>query len=589
MRRDVGAKKYKLLHREDWDLVRRIFDECVELPEAEREKRLASLTDGRPELRAEVDSLLASSTHEEEFLEKPIVDSLANIAAEKKNKAAASAAAAAAGEAPIATKYRFVRQLGMGGMAEVFLALMTGPGGFEKRVAVKRLLPVYTDDESFTTLFENEARLSSLLTQANIVQVFDYLHANGHHMLVMEYVEGKNLAQIIRRLEGSRLKLICLLHIIKEAAKGLDYAHSRCDDRTGEPLHIVHRDVSPKNLMVTYDGDVKIVDFGIANAKDRAKITQSGSLRGTIQYMSPEQTLGEKLDGRSDIFSLALVLYECLTGGPLFTADSALALLREIQGCSDVFRKISELKVPDEIQRILRKALARDRALRYGTAAELARDIQRFLNANFTSDPAIEVKAFMRRIFADDIQREQAANAAEPTDELTVMAPPLGGVAKSGLVSGMPPGMPLSKKLAWLLGMSLAFAATVAVVKVSLVSVFRPGTTDEAAMEEGDSAESGRAPTAALGENDCLARVESFPSGAKVSVNGLLLGRTPTSIEAPCNQSVELELAQEGFDTVTHTIKVQEKAARLVLTLMPKEAPLGMPGGGRVPAAGGPK
>jgi len=177
-------------------------------------------------------------------------------------------------------KYLLLERLAAGGMAEVYRAKSSGASGFEKHLAIKRILPEHLEDETFRRMFETEARISSSLQHANIVQIFDFVKFGETFLLVMEFVNGKNLRQVINKLrkQDFALPLECALFIINETSKGLEYAHSKKDDYSGQPHNIIHRDMSPQNIMLSYDGSVKIVDFGIANCKDKIEHTKSGEI-----------------------------------------------------------------------------------------------------------------------------------------------------------------------------------------------------------------------------------------------------------------------------------------------------------------------
>ncbi len=201
-------------------------------------------------------------------------------------------------------KYVLLRKIAMGGMAEIFLAKTLGAEGFEKDVVIKRILPHFTEDEDFVTMFIDEARIASRLAHANIVQVFDFNQLDGRYFIAMEYIEGTDLNTALE--EARKLELLLsvpqCVWVVMELAKGLHYAHTK--QHQGQPLNIVHRDVSPHNTMVAYTGEIKLMDFGIAKAASRSTETQAGTVKGKCAFMSPEQAKGKELDGRSDVFAL---------------------------------------------------------------------------------------------------------------------------------------------------------------------------------------------------------------------------------------------------------------------------------------------
>ncbi len=290
-------------------------------------------------------------------------------------------------------------------MAEVYRAKASGAGGFEKHVAVKLILPTYTSNEEFQRMFEYEARLSSLLNHANIVQVYDFVKANDTYLLAMEYVDGRNLRQFINKARKLNLALPIefACYVINEVCKGLEYAHRRKDDLSGSALNIIHRDMSPQNIMLSFDGAVKIVDFGIAKAKDRVDETRSGVIKGKFGYMSPEQANGESIDHRSDIFSTGIILFELLTGKRLFSAESDLATLKQIQECLVPPPSRQNPKITYELEKILLKALTKMRETRYQDAGLFHRQLQEYLNKYYPSFTQKEVSEIIHKAFEDEI------------------------------------------------------------------------------------------------------------------------------------------------------------------------------------------
>jgi len=227
--------------------------------------------------------------------------------------------------------YRLIGRIGAGGMAEVFEGLALGEAGFEKRVAIKRILPSLARDPALTGLLVEEARVASRLAHGNLVQVLDLGRAGGDYYLVMELVDGADLASLQRHLPGLGLELPpgLAVWICRQVLAGLHFVH-QLGDADGQPLHLVHRDVSPGNILVSRAGQVKLTDFGIVKARDRAIHTEAGLIRGKAAYMPPEQAAGEPLDQRADLFSLGVVLHELLVGRALFAGDSPAAVLRRV-------------------------------------------------------------------------------------------------------------------------------------------------------------------------------------------------------------------------------------------------------------------
>ena len=261
--------------------------------------------------------------------------------------------------------YELVRRIATGGMAEVYLARRAGPHGFQKIVAVKRILPQLARDSDFVAMFVDEARVCARLGHPNIVQVFDFGEQDGELYMAMEYVDGTTGARLIRAAAaaGEEIPLDVCLHIALSVLRALEYAHAARDE-DGKPLALVHRDVSPGNVLIDRSGAVKLTDFGIARAAEIERRTDAGQLKGKLGYMSPEQVVGRELDARSDIFTLGIVLAEMLILRPLFSGGKELDVLLRIRDADLSAIDRAGRRVPDDVRAVLFRALARDPALR---------------------------------------------------------------------------------------------------------------------------------------------------------------------------------------------------------------------------------
>ncbi len=283
-------------------------------------------------------------------------------------------------------KYLLLEKIAAGGMAEVYLAKSAGANGVNKFVAIKRILPHLSTNQDFVEMFKQEAKVAVNLNHSNIVSIYEFGIEKGQFFIVMEFVEGRNLRQIINELKKSNrsVKIEEAIYIVKEVASGLDNAHRCVDQHTGRPLNITHRDMSPQNIMVSFEGESKVIDFGIAKkTEDSKEETKAGTLKGKFAYMSPEQAEGDDVDPRTDIFALGIILWELLANDRLFTGSNENAILRKVRECQiPQIRKINPL-VPQELERIVNKALAKDRNVRYQTAANLQKDLNRFLNTQY--------------------------------------------------------------------------------------------------------------------------------------------------------------------------------------------------------------
>jgi ABC-type branched-subunit amino acid transport system substrate-binding protein len=285
-------------------------------------------------------------------------------------------------------------------MAEIFLAKMTGAGGFERNVVVKRILPQLLEEPDFVDMFLDEARLAARLTHQNIIQIYDLGTHEGAYFIAMEYLPGEDLHSILRlcRARKELLPVDIAVRIAVDAAHGLHYAHE-FSDADGEPLGIVHRDVSPANVLVGYEGQVKVLDFGIAKAGSRLTKTTAGVLKGKYHYMSPEQARGDEIDRRSDIFSIGVTLYEALTGKRPFAADTELAILNAVIAGTFVPLRQLRPEVSPELEAVVNRAMAPDREARPASAKALASELEKVLPAATHAD----VTGFMRSLVKDEI------------------------------------------------------------------------------------------------------------------------------------------------------------------------------------------
>ena len=301
-------------------------------------------------------------------------------------------------------KYVVRRKLAEGGMAEIYLASLSGPEGFEKDVVIKRIRSYLASDPAFVEMFKAEARVASRLNHANIVQIFDFGKHEDSWYIAMEYVRGRSLWDL-RKRSRERMTAVpptLVAHIGSEVARGLHYAHKL--KLSGRPLGLVHRDVTPHNVLLSYEGAVKLTDFGIA--KDGSRLTSPGTLKGKFAYMSPEQARGDEVDARTDVFALGIVLWEMLTGARLFVSDSDVATLRAVQEGVIVPPARLNPEVRPELDAAVMRALERDRSKRFQTAQELERALRQFVLRSAESVDETDPGAFLRRLFAAELRGE---------------------------------------------------------------------------------------------------------------------------------------------------------------------------------------
>ncbi len=296
-------------------------------------------------------------------------------------------------------RYQLLQKIGAGGMAEVFKARMSGEQGFEKIVAIKRIVPHMATNADFVTMFVDEAKLAAQLNHNNITHIYDLGKVDAWHYIAMEYVEGKDLRTLLKVAKERSVPLPAelALFIAAKIANALDYAHRR-PAPDGSELNLVHRDVSPQNILISDEGDIKLCDFGIAKAASKVSTTISGALKGKLQYMSPEQAWGKRLDRRSDIFSLGSVLFEMLTGTPLFQGETDMSVLESVREGDAATPSSRGAEVPKRVDQIVLKALAKNPQERYQNASEFEKDLHAVLYTYQPSPGPADLAIYMNRL-----------------------------------------------------------------------------------------------------------------------------------------------------------------------------------------------
>ncbi|HKD18851.1 MAG TPA: protein kinase, partial [Thermoanaerobaculia bacterium] len=318
-------------------------------------------------------------------------------------------------------QYEILERIAAGGMAELYKAKRTGVEGFQKIVAIKKILPHLADDEAFVTMFADEAKLAAQLNHPNIIHIYDLgkIQAGGY-FIAMEYVDGRDLRAIQQagRDLGVPLPVPLAVYVASKVASALDYAHRR-RDADGHELNIVHRDVSPQNILISYEGDIKLCDFGIAKAASKASKTQSGALKGKIQYMSPEQAWGKPIDRRSDLFSLGVVLHELLTGERLFGGDTDINVLEKVRSAEISPPSRSNPEVPQNLDAVVLKALAKEPDDRYANASDLLRDLDSVLYSYTPAPGSADVAIYLHRLQAEEgaVAEAKAREAAQAVED----------------------------------------------------------------------------------------------------------------------------------------------------------------------------
>jgi serine/threonine-protein kinase len=494
-------------------------------------------------------------------------------------------------------------------MADVWRAEVTGAAGVVKEVALKLVRGEHGERSDFVRMFVEEARLASRLGHANVVQVFEFDRVDGRYYIAMELVRGRDLGRVVERARerGVRLGLPRAVHLGVEVARGLSYAHRVAEG--GRPLGIVHRDVSPHNVLVSFEGEVKLTDFGIARAMHRAGLTEPGTIKGKAAYMAPEQARGEAVDAGADVFSLGVVLWELCAGRRLFARDGDVATLEAVLSSAPVSPPSAwNEEVPPALDRAILGALERDRARRTSSAQELGTALAAVL-LGITRDPEdVDLRVLMRRLFADEIAREQAPPeptrirtspaAAEPEAAFAAAATPPEDAPT--LTADRPTGTSALRLAAIAAGAAvLAGAAAIAVVPIlrrappgpvpvtsaplpAAAPIVPPTPTPTAAVQVAGGAPlpdalpapaadepeptSGVAPlehapglsalavpSASSGQG--ILSVNATPWG-RVRVNGHLVGDTPQSIRLPAGRH-RVHIERKGHRAVDELVAVR--------------------------------
>ncbi len=340
-------------------------------------------------------------------------------------------------EFPVAYgKYHLLERIAVGGMAEVFLAKAFGVAGFERLLVIKRILPHMAEDREFIDMFVDEARIASTLNHSGIAQILELGQEDAAYFIAMEFIHGRDLGRLQERLRKNKrvMPIPIAVLVVSRLCEALEYAHRKTDS-AGNSLRIIHRDVSPGNVLISYDGDVKLIDFGIAKAQNRMGRTTAGTLKGKFGYMSPEQVRGLPLDHRSDIFAAGIILYELLTGERLFAGESDFGTLEKVRNATVTPPSTYNRRIPRELERVVLRALAREPEERYEWASDLQQDLSRYLMFEGSLTTGKSLAAFMRELFAEDLLRENEKLRlyrqrgyplvnAETTSRVPVVEPP---------------------------------------------------------------------------------------------------------------------------------------------------------------------
>jgi serine/threonine protein kinase len=474
-------------------------------------------------------------------------------------------------------KYQLVERLGRGGMAEVWKARIVGPAGFQRTLVVKRILPHLVEDEQFVKMFVAEARLSARLNHANIVQVFELGDVDGEYFLAMEYVRGRDLvsvmrAQILRGAPDPGLGA----YVVRETCRALAYAHALTDDN-GQPLRLIHRDVSPSNVMLAFDGAVKLLDFGIAKALSDSSDnkTQTGTLKGKFGYMSPEQVEGRPIDHRADLFACGVMLHETLTGRRLFKGGSDLQTIAMVREAKVEPPSHFNPLVPPELDVICLRALARDVADRYPSCDEMAAALDHVLH-QLKWGPE-RTRTYLRELFPDEPSNTGARHLEELSPPVETSAerkkrrrrPLVAGIASALLVAGTAVAIVVISR-----GPRDDRGAKPAVAAPSTTDPATPSPPNPKATEPTPPA-----PTTPPPSTEVRVRVQSTPPGADVVVAGEVKGKTPMQLTLPRGtEPVKVELRLKGWKGDTMMVTPDsDQTLQLKLLVAPVDRPASAP------------
>jgi eukaryotic-like serine/threonine-protein kinase len=469
-------------------------------------------------------------------------------------------------------KYTLLRRLAAGGMAEIFLALHRSVAGFEKLIVIKRILPSMNQDQGFIEMLLHEARVAATLSHPNVVQIFDVGQVDGTYFIAMEHIHGEDIQAIVRGMKKNNVAEFPLEHtisILLGTCAGLAYAHDK-RDLDGAALGIVHRDISPRNIVVSFTGDVKIVDFGIAKSGTEpggGEDTPSGQLKGKAPYMSPEQASGQPIDWRSDIFAAGVMLFELTTGRRLFKGASEFETLKMI--CDKEYPLPSQVKpnYPPALERIVMRALAKKREDRYQSAREMQADLETFAREERIAVSQVSLTKWMESLFADKLaqQKEALQDVKQLADVIAAQSSLYEGGTATGTggtlnasgastVPALPPKKSPLGVIAAVLGLAALGGGFVYMRHQAEMQRREMTVAHDKEMHERV------VPAVAVVDPPVEARgaldITTTPAGCAIWINGDLRPETtPAKIEKlPFNRALTIKLTKEGLEPYRDTV-----------------------------------
>jgi serine/threonine protein kinase len=480
-------------------------------------------------------------------------------------------------------RYNLLTRLAVGGMAEIWLARQAGPQGFEKFIAIKRILDGLSSDADFVGMFLDEARLAAQLNHPHIVQIFDLGEEEGAYYIAMEYLPGENLASVARACTRQKktLPLAHAVRIIADAAEGLAYAHAKLGP-DGSLLGIVHRDVSPQNILVTYEGVVKVLDFGIAKAATRESQTMAGQVRGKAAYMSPEQARGQPLDARSDIFSLGIVLFELATGTRLFPSAEPLAAMNILAGETPLpLAHERNPRVPESLSSIIARALARQPTQRYISARHFQAALEEWLRGLPEVPDCSELSSYMTDLFGDRIQERAKLLDSARSGELTPSSARR-VVGRIQSAASMPNRVLSTRELTieqatpspqrrgpWLAGAAVLSL----LVGAGALFAWHSSKGESPTRQAPPSAKASPAPVAP----PPVLTIETEPPGARIAVDGQEAGVSPLTLETLALGDHSVTATLEGRTPAQRQVKLSHPGERAMVVLALSAPPAAPP------------
>lgn len=473
-------------------------------------------------------------------------------------------------------RYEVVGKLAAGGMAQLFVGRLVGPSGFERPVVIKCILPHLAAAPGFVEMFLDEARLVARIRHPNVIQVHELDRDGDELFMAMEYLEGETVSGILRRLWVRKTSMdpAAAALVAASACSGLHAAHELADDR-GRPLGLVHRDVSPQNVFVTYSGEVKVLDFGIAKVEGQKGHTEAGLVKGKTGYMSPEQCLGRRLDRRSDVFSIGVVLFEMCTLRRLFDRENSLLAFRAI--CDETIPSMRSVvdTLPESLERVAVRALHRDVDRRYATALDMRRDLLAAARELVSSEPEEHLAAMMRELFPERIAEKRELVRSMEQGTAVSSIPEAETDSAVSLPSAEPHRSPVPEaarpKSRRLLATTLALSAA---MLLGVGYAFQGRGTPRTAAAPAPPTSAPRAADSGVARKVAI-EIHTKPAGARVTVAGEDRGPTPARIELPLSSAVlPVELTLDGFEPQRFETKADvDRHFALTLERLPTSKP----------------